>query len=79
MAPRKTSPGNEGVSMTDNEEVRMTDAEQAAYRDGAQAFHQDRPNSDNPHPPARVPGEGFNKLRYQWFMGWYDAKVEHLV
>lgn len=53
--------------------------EQQAREAGAMAFATDKPTADNPHASGRTVGEGFNQLRYQWFMGWYDAKLGPLL
>lgn len=44
------------------------------YFEGWQTFKQGVDNSNNPYP---IGGRsGINPDRYQWFMGWYDAKYE---
>lgn len=50
---------------------KLTDS--PAYKAGKAAYSRGLPNCENPHPMGSA--AGMNNQRYQWYMGWYDAKL----
>ena len=50
-----------------------------SYVKGTKAFGEGKTDHDNPFPSGSHDGHiGMNPDRYNWYMGWYDAKFQHI-